>query len=243
MSCLRTAMAGAAASLSLMAAGAAGPAQALTYSDKMVICPLDGRPFMARVVNSYTQFGVRLDLKPYGALDAPTPLPVCPGNGFVMFKRKFTPAQIATIKKIVFTDAYRKARAKNTNYYMAGYIRERMGAGGDVLGHYYLRASWEAENGKLTADQRRYMALALAKFDGFLGTSPKKDRKWWTAQLLAANIERKLGRFAGARVRLERLPVQTLAASSPLRAVHRQIADWTGKRNTDPQNFVPAKKR
>ena len=243
MTCLRTAVAGAAATLSLMAVGAAGPAHALTYRDKMIICPLDGRPFMARVVNSYTQFGVRLDLKPHGALDAPIPLPVCPGNGFVMFKRKFAPAEIEAIKKIVFTDAYRKARAKNTNYYMAGYIRERMGAGGDVLGQYYLRASWEAENRKSAAAHRRYMALALAKFDGFLGTSPKKDRKWWTAQLLAANVERKLGRFAAARVRLERLPVQTLATGSPLRAVHRQIADWTGKRNSDPQDFVPKKKR
>jgi len=33
---------------------------------------------------------VRLDLKPMGALIAPNPLPVCPDNGFVVYKKEFT---------------------------------------------------------------------------------------------------------------------------------------------------------
>jgi len=187
--------------------GTALPASALTLSMKEFTCPIDGAKFQARVVNSFTQFGRRLDLKPVGALIAPAPRPVCPESGFVMYKDKFTDAEIDKLKAIVATDAFKQARAENTDYYMVGFVFERMEQPDPfAAGYIYLQALWEAD-AKPTELRQRYRALVLEKFAAYLQSAdPAAGDKWWSAQLISAEMERQSGAFEKAVQRLAGLP-------------------------------------
>lgn len=217
------------------------PAQALTLSTKEFVCPIDGQKFKAKTVNSYSRFGQRLDLKPIGALLAPLPLPVCPSNGFPVYKRKFSPKELAGLKAIVRSPAFKKARRRNSDYYMVAFIKERLGDTSFSIAYTYLRASWETE-GKNQDLHRRYLALTISKFDGFAKTAKPASKRWWAAQLVAGNLERRLGQFEAAEKRFSKLPLSTQPASSIYRQVGEQIRAAIAARDSAPRQFKPTKK-
>lgn len=220
----------------------AGTATALTLFDQEVVCPIDNKPFKTKVVGSYSQFGMRLDRKPLGALLAPLPLPVCPDNGFVMYQRNFTDSEIAALKAIVLTDDYRKARQAHTDHYMVAYMVERTGGDAYALGDLYLKASWEAERSKpeLAAE---YRALALKNFDQFLKADASRSVTWWNAALTGAELERMLSHFDAVEARLSGLPAdlanspEVQEAAPVLLKVIEQIRSHARNRNAAPENF------
>jgi hypothetical protein len=223
-------------------------ASALTLGKQDFTCPIGGEKFSADVVNSYTRFGIRLDLRPIGAMLSPIPLPVCPGNGFVMFKDKFTPEEIKAIEPIVLSDDYRRARKDNVDRYMVAFMRERLGGATAIeLGRLYQMASWEAE-GRYASDAKqksekpelvaRYRALAIEKFDSFLKNDHSLSQDWWTTAIVTAELERMLGRFDAAEQRIAALPMDKLAADSPMRKAIDQIRAHIAKRNAEPERFV-----
>jgi hypothetical protein len=193
---------------------APGRAHALFVQELEVTCPIDGKPFRARMVAAFSSSGMRLDLKPLGSVVAPYPYPVCPDNGFVMYKSDFSEAELAAIRPIVQSDEYQRLRREHTSYYMMGYLKERMGVRGFELAEAYLGASWEAERDKphLVAD---YRARARDKFDAFLAqrsgsAEGVQSEEWWTASAVAAELERLLGHFDKAAERVNGLPVSGL---------------------------------
>lgn len=216
------------------------PAQALTISVKDFVCPIDGRKFKAKTVNSYTRFGQRLDLKPLGALLAPLPLAVCPANGFPLYKRNFSSKEIARLKSIVHSPAFKQARRRNSDYFMVAFVKERLGEKGFSIAYTYLKASWETEGRKQDL-HRRYLVLTISKFDGFAKTAKQATKHWWTAQLVAGNLERRLGRFEAAEKRLSGLPLGTLPADSTYRRVATQVRAAIAARDSAPRKFKPAK--
>lgn len=188
-------------------------AQALTFFDTEVTCPIDGKTFKTKAVGSYTQFGMRLDLKPVGALVAPIPLPVCPENGFVVYQEKFSDDELVKLEAIVLTDAYRQLSRQHTSRYMVAYMQERMGADDYKLAHLYLQASWEAEgHERPLLDQ--YRALSLEKFDALLKRDNSRSSNWWTAAVMSAELERLLGRFDGVERRIAALPLAELEGNA-----------------------------
>ncbi len=239
-----TRLAPAAAVAAILTAGLAAqvaPAQAMTLGVKEFTCPIDGKKFKATVARSGTSFGMRLDLKRIGPIAQPWPMPACPGNGFTLYKRKFTKAEIAKLRKIVATPAFKAVRAANTNYYVAAWLQEKMGARPHRVALYYLRATWEAERGD-KARHRRYLEMTLRYFKAHLKGGDLNDRRNHAAALLAANLERRLGRFDAAQKRLKAL---TPHLKRPvLKRVAAQIDDWAAKKNDQPQKFVntPRKK-
>jgi hypothetical protein len=214
------------------------PARALTFTKQEVTYPIGGQKFMATVVMSYSQFGMRLDMRPIGALLAPIPLPVCPDNGFVLFKESFSDAELAVLTPIVLADEYKQARQVHTDYYMAAYLRERTGATDIELANLYLKASWEAENLKRElVDQ--YRALALAQLDKFLQRQEHGSDGWRTAALVAAELERLLGRFEAAQARLNALPVDAMKPAE--REVAAQIKAHAAAGDSAPHEFTKQK--
>lgn len=211
---------------------------ALTFREADFICPIDGKTFKARVVGSYTQFGMRLDLKPFGALIAPIPMPVCPDNGFVMFKKQFSDAEIAKLKPIVLGDEYRRTRQQHTDHYMAAYLLERLGADDLELAHLYLKASWEAETRKAPALVEQYRLLALHRFESFLKKDTSRSPQWWSTAVVSAELERLLGRFDEAEKRLGELPVAELEAKSVLHKVIQQIRTHAKNHNVSPEQLA-----
>ena len=92
-------------------------------------------------------------------------------------------------------------------------MAERLGADPYILGLRYISASWEAEDDKPQL-LNQYLELSLKKFSEFLAGHRTRDDRWWDAELLLANLERRLGRFAEARARLKGLPRDTLVEGS-----------------------------
>jgi len=184
---------------------ATGGANALTTYESTVTCPIDGKQFISTMVASFYQSGMRLDSKPLGALIAPYPYPVCPGNGFVMYQAEFSKDELTAIRAIVLTDDYRRLRNQHTNYCMVGYVKERLEGEDYDLGNMYLRASWEAESERPALVQQ-YQALAIAKYDAFLKGDSTRSEDWWYAAVVAAELDRLLGHFNAVEIRLKDLP-------------------------------------
>ncbi len=220
-----------------LAAGMA-PASALTLRDVEVTCPIDGQKFMHKAINSYTQFGVRLDMRPHGALMAPAPLPVCPGNRFVVYRTDFAEAEIAALKAYVATAEYKAQRTAHTDYYIWAKLEERFEKPAPwKLAQIYLRAAWQAENGDVARHQS-YLALARDKFDAALPSLEHGTANWLTAKLLAAELDRQLGRFAEAEARLAELAPMTFPDKPPLKSVHAQIGRAVAERDSKPRNMT-----
>jgi hypothetical protein len=181
---------------------ATGGANALTTYELTATCPIDGKEFTATMVSSSYQSGMRLDSRPLGALIAPYPYPVCPGNGFVMYQDEFSESELRAIRAIVLTDDYQRLRNEHTNYYMVAYVKERLEGNDFDLGDMYLRASWEAEIEHPSLVQQ-YRALAIAKYDAFLMRDSTHSKDWWFATVVAAELDRLLGHFDAVEARLE----------------------------------------
>src|SRR5262245_12112417 len=107
--------------LGALLGSAAERTQALTMFDKEVTCPIGGQTLKTKAVAIYRQTGMRLDSKPLGSLVAPMPYPVCPENGFVMYKDEFSEDELATLRPIVLSETYRQARQEHTDHYMAAF--------------------------------------------------------------------------------------------------------------------------
>ena len=223
--------------LSFGLATTAGSAQALTFVDQDFICPVGGEKFKAKVVGSQTSFGQRLDLRPLGALVAPNPLPVCP-NGFVMFKERFSLDEIVKLSSVFLTPEYQAARKAHTSYYLAAYLMERNGADAYALGLVYLRAMWQVESDPTPERPIEYRSLALAKLEAFLSDNKERDSRWWTAAILASELERQAGRFDESVKRLDALPVTELKTDAPEVLVLEQIRKHALERNPKPERLV-----
>lgn len=216
-------------------------AMATTSYQMEVTCPIDGHQFTATLMGSYFQSGMRLDFKPIGSSVTPYPYPVCPGNGFVMYQDSFSDGELNTIKAIVLSDEYRHLRANNTDYFMVAYVKQRLGASPYELGSTYLRASWEAER---VAPELvdRYRMLALQELDTSLHGKRSHTEDWWTAAVLAAELERLLGQFKAVELRVSGLPLAELGAAHPgLRTVLDQVRMHALRRNSAPEQVqLPA---
>src|SRR5262249_29639471 len=110
-----------------LVAGVPERAAALTMFNLEVTCPIDGKTFTTQAVGIYRQTGMRLDTRPWGSLLAPMPLPVCPDNGFVVYKSDFTADEITALRTIVLGDEYQRARREHTDHYMVAYTLQRLG--------------------------------------------------------------------------------------------------------------------
>lgn len=212
-------------------------ATATTSFELTITCPIDGQPFKANIMASYFQSGMRLDFKPIGALITPYPYPVCPGNGFVMYQETFSDAELNAIRTIVLSDEYRRLRAENTDYFMVAYMKQRLGAGQYELGSIYLRASWEAERdapGRVDG----YRVLAREAFDKFLSGKRTHTEEWWTATVLATELDRLLSQFGAVELRISMLPLAEMGATQPaLRTMLDQIRKHAQQQNAAPQEL------
>jgi hypothetical protein len=160
---------------------------------------------MAKIDASGTQFCQRLDLKPIGPIAAPALLPICPEDGFVVYKETFSEDEITTLRPWVESDEFRRMTREESPYYRVAQTLERLSAPDDTVASIYISASWEVES---DPDRyRRYLALAISRIDSYRShiKAGKAAQDGWPAEaaaLLAAELERRLGQFEAARRRL-----------------------------------------
>lgn len=244
----------AALALALAALPALPPdgAQASKIKPVELTCPIGGARFKQMSVFSGSATGRRLDTRPFGRIVTPFPLPVCKSNGFVMYQERFTGGELAKLTPIVKSTAYQALRRTHRSYYLAAYLRERMGAPDIDLAALYLKASWQAEgrwapqggDDEAPAPDRalveQYRQLALAKLDAFLSQAGSRSSESWQAAVLAAELERLLGRFSQVETRLAKLLSDADSAGAGQRSAMAQIRAFARAGNASPQVLGPA---
>jgi hypothetical protein len=239
--------------LALAAAVVCGQADASKAVLEKFTCPIGGEKFTATVVHSGYLRGRRLDLRPVGLIVSPFPMPVCRSNGFVMYKDDFPTEEIAKLTLIVQSQAYQDLRKKHHSHYLGASLRERMGAPDFELAHMYVKASWQAEGewspgrtGDEEASRKRraladeYRLLSQRKLDSFMTQTETRSPQWWSAAVVAAELERLLGRFAAVETRLAGLLADAATATAGQRAAMAQIRTHASNKNAKPEVFLPS---
>lgn len=171
-------------------------------------CAVGGERFTHTETASYSTWGSRPDGKPYGSWTFPMPLPVCPGNGLVMY-RDFTDAEKASLKALIAGPEYRAlVEGRDTPYYRAAWLEGRLSPASDDTVWILLQATWEADADP--ARQARYDREFVVAVDA----QPAKPGEliWAVLQARAANAERQLGDFDAAGRRLAAVDPAVFAA-------------------------------
>ncbi|WP_394539196.1 hypothetical protein PRJ39_01245 [Lysobacter enzymogenes] len=177
-------------------------AAAMTFMDASFVCPIDGQPFQARVAASGSSFGRYFDGQHYGPIASPWPLPVCPGNGFVVFdpQRRYDDAELARLRAFVASPEYRGWVADDTPYYRLARQQAWLGESEDAIAQILLAATWEAGPRRYP----RYAEEALAAWQRRAEREAGSDAGY-DARMLVGELQRRLGRFEDARASFEAL--------------------------------------
>lgn len=200
---------------------AAAPAQALTFADQTLVCPIDGKPFTSRVMSSGTSFGRYFDTRPFGPIAAPAPLPACPGNGFIVIEqRDYGAEELAKLRAFVASAEYRGWIAEETPYYRLARQMAFAGASADATANVWLQATWEA-------GPERYPRYAEQALQAWQQRARRQagSEDGVHARLVVGELQRRLGRFDAARATF--LAVRADPALAALEDV--ETRDYLGK--------------
>jgi len=216
------------------------PATALTLSDEAAICPLDGKLSTYQAVNSFSRFGMQLDLRPIGALLAPLPMPVCQDSGFVIYRDDFDDEEIALARRLVQTPEYRVLRELETDYFIAAYQAGKLGEDPWTIAILTLQATWEVQENPMKYNH--YAALTVTRLDeAAKDYSPAGEtgEQWWMARLLIVNFHRRLGEFDAAKILLTGLPYADDPGPSGYRTIGERLADLIARKDSAAAEIAP----
>jgi hypothetical protein len=175
-----------------------------------IACPVGGKEFQFTPPGRSPAAGARPDGKPYSAAAAPAPLPECPGNGLVLFK-DYTPEEAAKLEPLIASDAYKALLEADTSYYRAQWLMRELGVEPQDYLFVLLQAAWQAD--RKPELRARYLAQ-FAEETAKLEAKPA-DLNWLGMEGRAVNALRELGRFEEAAARLDKVPLDALAAGDP----------------------------
>ena len=177
-------------------------ALASTVSIEEFLCPIDKTTFESNVQSSFYVQGMRLDLKPLGAVLAPEPVPVCPKDHFVVLD--YEPEDLDKLKDYIPSAEYQQfAKEHSASYALVAKILEYLGATPSDVGYAYLQASWQVED--QPHQNVQYLTESLKLFRQALEGHLEVTSDSISLELLATELERRLGHFDLAENRLRRI--------------------------------------
>lgn len=208
---------------------AAAPAMRIVEQD--FVCPVDAKPFSQMLPISGYSTGAMLDFQLQGAIVSPTPLPVCPSNGFVMFKDEFAADEIAKIKVMVSTPEFAAVKARGNEWLLAVWEMKQLNQDARGIASMYLAATWSAGF--------EYQQITSEAYEFVLAMNDPLDF------LILGEWERRLGRFDEARERFSTIPQNVRDAFATagwtqerLRAYVDQQRALVAARNSDSAPFT-----
>jgi len=208
----------------LIAASGAG---ARTFHTVERECPFTGTKFRAHVDASGTRICLRLDLKPIGYIGAPPELPVCPDDGFVVFKDAFSKGEVERLRPWVESQEFRRLASEESTYYRKAATLRRLGAPSSEVAWALVQASWQVED---DADKYgRYVSEALAELTRAAAESPptaggeRASLEPDAAALLAGELARRTGQGQRARERFQQLKQKPGLDQRLLEMVDREL--------------------
>jgi len=213
---------------------AALAAQATTPFEREIECPVGGERFSFTDTMSSSSFGQRPDGRPYSNWHYP--LPVCPGNGLVMY-REFTADDLARLPAILQSPEFAELRAIEQPYYTASFIERSLSPGSVRATWLPLQASWRVDHDAAlkTRFQREFVAAAqAAEFD------PANEESA-ALRLRMANALRELGRFDEAEAAFATLSQVSIEGADSFRNYVDILRGVNARRDTsaEPLDAVP----
>lgn len=201
-----------------------------------------------------------------GPIIVPSPLAICPSNHLVLYQ-DFTEDELAQLADYINTPEYQHAAETETSYYLKYLLQQELGATRekstvdlvDTAGT-LIEATWEAQNfvsqafidGAAAEEQQQYQKrfarYAAASIDAtekaLAEVSPPNEplfQQQMSLLLIAADFERRLGRFADAQNSIEALLniSEDGWISESYVGIAKQQLDWIKQHNTEPQVIAP----
>jgi len=220
--------------LALTLAASGPPARAVTYAFQDYTCPLDGQTFTQGLPTPGHPLGSQLDLKPWGPVLAPAVLPVCPGSRFVLWKREFSEPELMRLRALIASPQWLAIRDVETDYFRIAKLRQWLGDDAADVAFTYLYATWEVDE-----SPERYARYAAVALEAVGHALPGAGDRAPTLQLVALELERRLGRLDAARDRAAGLASSAAFADGPLHALLAQQRVLIDARDTAPHRIDP----
>ena len=176
------------------------------------ICPIDGTEFSALLTGSDTSRGMMLDLQPISVSVGRYPWPVaeCPTDGMVMYKRDFTPEEVATLKDYVSSPEYQSMRQEDTSYWRVARLKEKLGVPLNKRWFTMLQATWQAHSKKYEVYARETIGV-IETLLADPGDIEESDIE--TMHLVLGELYRRVGEFDQAKAIFEDLMKQPVYAN------------------------------
>ncbi len=144
-------------------------------------------------------------------MDMAIPVPVCPSNGFVIYKEDFTPEEIKKIRNVIESKEYQEVfKEKNTSYYLFSKITREIKDPKIILWGILLKATWEVHS---CGDADKYKKYALETIEVAkeqLKTKKIEDQDYWLLSLVIPELYRRIGEFEQAKIWVQKIDVSKL---------------------------------
>lgn len=180
--------------LTLLLLVASASASAHTAQEMAFTCPIGGEKFTQTMDTSGTRIGMMTDTRPVGPIATPFSLAQCPSNKFVMFKKEFSPDELAKFERVVNSAEYQQIAAQSPSYFAWGRMMELAGENQDAqqMMNIFLQASWQSES-------QESFSKTLEYADKVLANKAISSKDAINTQFLRGEMLRKLGRFDEAK--------------------------------------------
>jgi len=161
-------------------------------------CPLCGTKFESYTQFSGTSFGQNLDLRRYGAIMVPSPIPKCTNCGFVFADKLFTEDETLKLKTALERDSIYAREPNMPNYYYLAREAEIVGRKLDNIIWWFLSAVWENENNEA---KNRLINVTIENINKLEKTSEAFN----TYQMVKLDLLRRSGQFEAAARLMEEI--------------------------------------
>ncbi|HQU85927.1 MAG TPA: hypothetical protein PKY59_22565, partial [Pyrinomonadaceae bacterium] len=163
-------------------------------------CPVGGEKFKARYLGTHSTYGRHLDWEPVSYMRFPVPIPVCPSNGFVITKEKYSKEELEKLKKVIESKTYKDLYAqKHATFYLYAKIKELNEEKFDDYWWLYLNATWEADNCKNKVRYKEYALEAISAGMKRLAELKDSEQTYWVLKTIIADMHRRIGDFKTAQ--------------------------------------------
>lgn len=206
-------------------------AQATTYT-----CPVGGAEFSVDLLRSAEHTGQNLDLKLTGeGVISPAPIPICPDNGFVIYRDDFSAAEISSLTAYVLSHEYQEMVDDHTPYYRLAKILDFQARPVLEVAFTYLRASWEVDTE--AARYEPYASAAATGIEAYLVDADPETRDYFTSHVLLAELKRRVGDFAGAKATLDFIKHHDTASKPYPSRIMIKLYELIASENREPHQM------
>jgi len=201
-------------------------------------CPVCLHEFEAEMDMSGYQSGVRLDLKPLGAIAAPSRVAVCPQCHFVLYTDQLSDEDRDNLREFLASPEYAGlVKEKHSSYFLLARIRKHMNANHFTVAYAYLQASWQVEDE--LARQITYLNACLDELKEYVQEKVEDENDFRTAQLLIGEILRRTSKFDDATEHFKELSALSEFKMQPYRTSCEYEIKLIQNRDASPKKMPP----